>query len=76
MSYCRVISVVVSAIAPYWLASVVMNLRGDMRGHRERLDAVFAPIPTPFATLVLTSMLVALVNTTKRSPLATRDRCR
>jgi len=33
-----------------------------MRGHRERLDsdAVSAPIPTPFATLVLASMLVAL----------------
>jgi len=30
-----------------------------MRGHRERLDALVAPIPTPFATLVLASMLVA-----------------
>jgi len=31
-----------------------------MRGHRERLDALVARIPTPFATLVLASMLVAL----------------
>jgi len=31
-----------------------------MRGHRERLDALVAPIPTPFATLVLASLLVAL----------------
>ena len=31
-----------------------------MGGHCERLDALIAPIPTPFATLVLASMLVAL----------------
>jgi len=31
-----------------------------MRGYRERLDALVALIPTPFATLVLASMLVAL----------------
>ena len=31
-----------------------------MRGHRERLDALVAPILTPFATLVLASLLVAL----------------
>jgi len=30
-----------------------------MRGHHERLDALIVPIPTPFATLVLSSMLVA-----------------
>jgi len=29
-------------------------------GHRERLDALVAPIPSPFARLVLASMLVAL----------------
>jgi len=29
-------------------------------GYRERLDAMVAPIPTPFATRVLASMLVAL----------------
>jgi len=33
-----------------------------MRGHRERLDALVAPIPTPFATLMLSAMLVALQN--------------
>jgi len=32
-----------------------------MKGHRQRLDALVAPIPTPFATLVLASMLVALL---------------
>jgi len=58
MSCCRVILVVVSAITPPWLASVVT--RGGMRGHRERFDALVAPIPTPFATRVLASMLVAL----------------
>ena len=31
-----------------------------MRGHRERLDALVALIPTPFATLVPALMLVAL----------------
>ena len=31
-----------------------------MRGHRERLGALVAPISTSFATLVLASMLVAL----------------
>jgi len=31
-------------------------------GNRERLDALVAPIPTPFATLVLASMLIALLN--------------
>jgi len=31
-----------------------------MRGHHERFDALVAPIPTPFATLVLASRLVAL----------------
>ena len=29
-----------------------------MRGHRERLDALVAPIPTPFATHVPASMPV------------------
>jgi len=57
MSCCRVILVVVSAITPPWLASVMMNFK---RGHRERFDALIAPIPTPFATLVLAFMLVAL----------------
>jgi len=33
-----------------------------MMGHRERLGALVAPIPKPFATLVLDSMLVALRN--------------
>jgi len=31
-----------------------------MRGHRERLDALVVPIPTPFASLVPASMLIAL----------------
>ena len=31
-------------------------------GNRERLDALVAPIPKPFATLVLASMLIALLN--------------
>jgi len=31
-----------------------------MRGHRERFDALVAPIPTLFATRVFASMLVAL----------------
>ena len=43
-----------------WLSSVVMNLREGMRGHRERLDALVALIPTPFATLLPASMLIAL----------------
>ena len=58
MSCCRVILVVVSAITPPWLASVVT--RGGMRGHRERFDALVTPIATQFATHMLDSMLVAL----------------
>ena len=60
MSCCRVIFVVISAITPPWLTSVVMNFERGMRGHRERFDALLAPISIPFATLVAASMLVAL----------------
>jgi len=38
-----------------------------MEGHRERLGALVAPIPTAFATLVLASMLVALRNPIRHS---------
>jgi len=37
-----------------------MNFERGMRGHRERFDALLAPISIPFATLVAASMLVAL----------------
>ena len=60
MSCCRVIFVLVSAIRPPGLASVAINFERGHEGHRERLDALVAPISTPFASLVLASMLVAL----------------
>ena len=39
---------------------VSISHRGGRRGHRERLDALAAPISTPLAPLVLASVLVAL----------------
>ena len=49
-----------SVITPHWLTSVEMNFSRGHEGHRERFDTLVASIPTPFATLVPVSMLVAL----------------
>jgi len=58
---CRLIFVVVSAITPPWLDSVVINFEGGReRGHCECFDALVVKIPTLFATLVPASMLVSL----------------